>query len=82
MKRGEDAAMARIWTGLKHRATLLLALFRPAPSVTAVGPPAPHPWEKSYPEGIAWDMVIPVTTVPAILDRAVTASWTPNGGAI
>ena len=30
MKRFEDGAMARIWADLKYRATLLLALFRPA----------------------------------------------------
>ena len=65
--------MARIWTELKHRVTLLLALIRPAPGVSAAGLPAPHPWEKSYPEGLAWDMAIPVTSVTAILDRAVTA---------
>ncbi len=72
MKRFEDGAMARIWADLKHRVTLLLALFRPAPSVSAARPAAPHPWEKSYPEGLAWDMAIPVTPVTAILDAAVT----------
>jgi long-chain acyl-CoA synthetase len=65
--------MAKLWADLKHRALLLLALFRPVPGVPAPSPPAPHPWEKSYPDGLAWDMAIPVTTVPAILDAAVTA---------
>jgi len=71
----EDDAMARLWTDLKHRVTLLLALFRPAPAadIRVPYPAAPHPWEKSYPEGLAWDMAIPVKSVPAMLDAAVTA---------
>ena len=73
LKRFENGAMARIWTDLKHRVTLLLALFRPAPGVSVAAPAAPHPWERSYPEGLAWDMAIPVTAVPAILDASVTA---------
>ena len=31
----------------------------------------PFPWEASYPAGIAWDAPITVTTLPAMLDRAV-----------
>ena len=31
----------------------------------------PFPWEASYPTGIAWDAPITVTTLPAMLDRAV-----------
>ena len=75
MKRFEDGAMARIWADLKCRVTLLLAVFRPAPApeVSARHAAAPHPWEKSYPEGLAWDMAIPIKPVPAILDAAVTA---------
>ena len=75
MKRFENGAMARLWADMKYRATLLLALFRPAsaPGMHAPLPPARHPWEKSYPEGISWDMAIPVTSVPAILDAAVIA---------
>ncbi len=65
--------MARIWADLKYRVTLLLALFRPAPGVPAPDGAAPHPWEKSYPEGLAWDMTIPIKPVTAILDEAVTA---------
>lgn len=77
LKRFEDGAMAKLWTDLKHRATLLLALFRPAADAPASYPAAPHPWEKSYPEGLAWNMAIPVKSVPAILDAAVTA-WPDN----
>jgi len=73
LKRFEDGAMAKLWADLKYRATLLLALFRPAPGAPAAHAAAPHPWEKSYPEGLAWDMTIPVTPVSAILDTAVTA---------
>ncbi len=40
----EGRAMAKLWSGLKHRVTLLLAVFAPRP---APGPPAPHPWEAS-----------------------------------
>lgn len=31
----------------------------------------PFVWEKSYPDGIAWDTPIETTTIPALLDRAV-----------
>jgi long-chain acyl-CoA synthetase len=67
--------MEYLWAGLRHRVTLLLALFRPAPYAPAPVPYSvmPHPWEKSYPEGVAWDMAIPITSVPAILDASVTA---------
>ncbi len=67
--------MEYLWAGLRHRVTLLLALFRPAPAAPAPVPYSirPHPWEKSYPEGVAWDMAIPITSVPAILDASVTA---------
>ncbi len=74
MERFEDGAMVGLWAGLKYRVTLLLALFRPAPGVPAPDGAAPHPWEKSYPEGLAWDMAIPVAPVSAILDTAVT-TW-------
>ena len=67
--------MAKLWAGIKDGATLLLPFFRPTPSrmPTPPVPPAPHPWEKSYPEGIAWDADIPIKPVTAILDEAVTA---------
>ena len=73
LKRFEDGAMEFLWAGLRHRVTLLLALFRPAPIAPARPAAAPHPWEKSYPEGLDWDMAIPIKPVPAILDAAVTA---------
>jgi long-chain acyl-CoA synthetase len=31
----------------------------------------PFAWEKSYPDGIAWDTPIETTTIPALLDRSV-----------
>jgi long-chain acyl-CoA synthetase len=30
-----------------------------------------HPWEKSYPPGVRWDSPLEITTLPALLDRAV-----------
>src|SRR5262245_10176339 len=30
-----------------------------------------HPWEKSYPPGVRWDSPLEITTIPALLDRAV-----------
>ena len=33
----------------------------------------PYPWEASYPPGIRWDVPIPTSTLPALLDRAVAA---------
>ena len=73
LKRFEDGAMEQLWAGLRHRVTLLLAFFRPAPIARARLAAARHPWEKSYPEGLAWDMAIPIKPVSAILDAAVTA---------
>ena len=32
----------------------------------------PHPWEALYPSGLAWGTELPATTLPALLDRAVT----------
>ena len=78
MMRFEEGAMAKLWAGLKTRATLLLAVFRPRPAEPVPDrAPRPHPWEKSYPEGLAWDAEIPITPVPAILDAAVSA-WPEN----
>ena len=34
----------------------------------------PHPWEASYPPGCRWDAALEITTLPALLDRAV-ARW-------
>ena len=31
----------------------------------------PFAWEASYPPGLAWDVPLPVSTLPALLDRAV-----------
>jgi long-chain acyl-CoA synthetase len=66
--------MARLWAGLKGRITVLLAVFRVKPALPAAeaGPAALRPWEASYPEGVSWDMEIPLRPVPAILDEAVT----------
>jgi long-chain acyl-CoA synthetase len=33
----------------------------------------PFPWEASYPPGLSWDVPLEVTTLPAMLDRAVAA---------
>ncbi len=33
--------------------------------------PRPHPWERSYPEGVRWDAPIVPSTLPALLDEAV-----------
>ena len=33
----------------------------------------PHPWEASYPPGLAWDVALPSGSLPALLDRAVAA---------
>jgi len=30
-----------------------------------------HPWEKSYPPGVRWDSPLEISTLPALLDRAV-----------
>ena len=69
--------MAKLWSGLKHRVTLLLAFFAPRPAPGPERARRPHPWEASYPEGIAWDAELPVKPVPSILDEAVTA-WPDN----
>src|SRR5207237_1047429 len=29
------------------------------------------PWERSYPKGVHWDVPLPTSTLPALLDRAV-----------
>ena len=34
----------------------------------------PHPWIKSYPQGIRWDVELPVTPVQDIIDRSA-AQW-------
>jgi long-chain acyl-CoA synthetase len=33
----------------------------------------PHPWEAIYPPGLAWDVDLPVCTLPALLDDAAAA---------
>src|SRR5262245_64211735 len=33
--------------------------------------PVAHPWEKSYPAGVRWDSPLEITTLPALLERAV-----------
>jgi long-chain acyl-CoA synthetase len=35
--------------------------------------PRPHPWEKSYPPGLAWDLAVPDYSLPELLQRCVTA---------
>ena len=37
----------------------------------------PYPWEVSYPPGLRWDVALPTSTLPALLDRAV-ARFGPN----
>ena len=69
--------MAKLWSGLRHRVTLLLAVFAPKPAPGPERARRPHPWEASYPEGIAWDAELPVKPVASILDEAVTA-WPDN----
>src|SRR5580658_8212817 len=36
----------------------------------------PHPWEKSYPAGLAWDAPIATGTLGALIDRA--GAWGPR----
>ena len=36
----------------------------------------PFLWERSYPAGVRWDAPLPVSTLPALLDRAVSAHGT------
>ncbi len=40
----------------------------------------PYIWEKSYPPGISWDMLIETTTLPALIERS--AARFPDGPAI
>ncbi len=66
--------MAKLWTGLRNRITVLLAFFRERPAPAEA---LERPWEKSYPEGVSWDAEIPVKPVPALLDEAI-AKWPDN----
>ena len=63
--------MAKLWAGVRDGVAVLLAWFRPAPTV-AEG--AAHPWEASYPEGLNWRVEIVPKPVGDLLDRAV-AAW-------
>ena len=58
--------MAKLWSGLKHRVTLLLGVFAPRPAPGPERALRPHPWEASYPDGIAWDAELPVKPVASI----------------
>lgn len=69
--------MTKLWSGLRTRLGLLLAIVRPAPDAAPTDEPplpAPHPWEASYPDGLSWDFEPEPKPVFALLDEAV-AAW-------
>jgi len=76
----DTLARLQIPFGVNLIRTLGLRLLRFAPrQPRPVEPPPvedrpltrPYPWETSYPNGVAWDIVVPVRPLHALLDDAV-----------
>lgn len=61
--------------GLTRAKRALLGLFpRPAPAEREAGASErPYPWERSYPDGISWEVAFAPQPIPAFLDQAAEA---------
>ncbi len=57
--------------GLTRAKRALLGLFsRPVPTEPEAGvSERPYPWERSYPDGVSWDVAFEPEPIPAFLDR-------------